>query len=478
MTILSQFYKNELKERIKNKIFSISEEMIDSILNNLGSLNSKNHYLDFISEIEEKSKEIIRMTIAEFIEELDYQFKTSYSRKKLYNINKSNVSRTIITIVGDITFKRTCFISKLDHSYYFYIDSLFELPKYDHYDPIVKGIAIDKAIHSNQAIAGRDTGELLSNLNVLSSDNRTLSHISRQTVRNWIIKWKNPKLKYEQVNTPETLYIMGDEKFIGCQDLDNDIMAKCFVSFEGVEKIGKNRNKLINRTIYSTYSKVPWDEFINILVQKYDFSKIKNIFLISDAGRWLKTGITELKLEPNNVVNFLLCEFHYKQAINRITTDKEKRLYLLKLFNEKSKKQFENEVLELIKEHPDREKNISKNLEYILNNYNAIKAMLKNPIGSSMESHISHYIASLFASRPKGFSSKYIKQYLELNDYNNNGFNVFNLYMQTYFDKENRTINDNEINYSIFDKNTSNIPILNNGQITGTYNNLKKIIYN
>ena len=33
---------------------------------------------------------------------------------------------------------------------------------------------------------------------------------------------------------------MADEKFIGCQDLDNDLMAKCFVVFEGLEKDGKN----------------------------------------------------------------------------------------------------------------------------------------------------------------------------------------------------------------------------------------------
>lgn len=476
MTILSQIHKNELKERIKNKIYSISEEMINSILNNLGTPGSKNHYLNFISEVEEKNKKIIKSTIIEFFEELDYQFKTSDSRKKMYNINKSNVSRTIITIVGEITFKRTCFISKLDGSYYFYIDSLFELPKYDHYDPIVKGIAIDKATHSNQAAAGRDIGELISNLKIISSDNRILSHIPRQTIRNWIIEWKNPKIKYEPVKTPETLYVMGDEKFLGCQDLDNDIMAKCFVAFEDIKKISKNRNKLINRTIYSTYSKQPWIEFIDVLIQKYDFSKIKNIYLISDAGNWLKTGISELKLDPNNIVTFLLCEYHYKQSINRITTNQDKRKELIKIFAKESKKNFKKEVQRIIEDNPNNEEKIRKNLDYILNNYKAIKDMLESPIGSSMESHISHYIANLFASRPKGFSSKNIKQYLELNDYNNNGFNVLNLYLQTYNDDEVKTINESDINYSVFE-HKQGMPILNNGEISGTYKKLKAIIY-
>ena len=48
--------------------------------------------------------------------------------------------------------------------------------------------------------------------------------------------------------------------------------------------------------------------------------------------------------------------------------------------------------------------------------------MLDLNIGSSMESHISHLIASLFSSRPKGFSTKRITKYLKLNDYKNNKY--------------------------------------------------------
>lgn len=53
-------------------------------------------------------------------------------------------------------------------------------------------------------------------------------------------------------------------------------------------------------------------------------------------------------------------------------------------------------------------------------------------IGSSMESHISLLIASFFSARPKGFSTKRIKQYLKLNDSKNNGINIFKLYLTSY----------------------------------------------
>lgn len=63
-------------------------------------------------------------------------------------------------------------------------------------------------------------------------------------------------------------------------------------------------------------------------------------------------------------------------------------------------------------------------MNYIISNYDSIKSILELNIGSSMESHISHLIASLFSARPKGFSTKRITKYLKLNDYKNNNINI------------------------------------------------------
>ena len=94
-------------------------------------------------------------------------------------------------------------------------------------------------------------------------------------------------------------------------------------------------------------------------------------------------------------------------------------------------------------------------------------------IGSSMESHISHLIASLFSSRPKGFSTKRINQYLKLNDYKNNDINIFKLYMQSYSNTEVIKLNEENLDYSLFENSkSSNLPVLENGKVTPTYNAL------
>lgn len=478
MNIISQFYKDLLKNRIISKINSLSNELATNIVNNLFDTDI-NKYLNLISSIQSNTYNMIKEIIITTFTEADNQYKSSNLRKKYYNINKSDVPRTLITLFGDITYKRTYYKSKLDGSYHFIIDELFELPSYDHYDPIIKGIAIDKSFTTNQQQAGKDTGELFTNISILSSNNRYINQIPRQSINNWIKKWNNPQYIYKETKTPETLYIMADEKYIGCQDLDKDIMSKCFVTFEGIERVSKNRNKLINRTVLSTYSETPWTEYLDTITQKYDFTKVKYIYIMGDGGIWIRKGLEHMKIEPQNIIKYLLCTFHFKQAINRMTTDKDERKEIIDSFNNKKKKEFTKVINEsLINKYPDREKSISKNLNYIISHYTEIKNMLKHDIGSSMESHISHCIANLFASRPKGYSSKNIKKYLTINDYKNNNLNIINIYFSTYNNKEKTIINDDLLNnFSLFNNIGTNVPIIDNGNATNTYTIINSLLH-
>lgn len=133
----------------------------------------------------------------------------------------------------------------MDGSYHFLLDELLNIPKYDHYDPFIKAFAIDRAFSSNQSQSGRSTGKLFTPIYQLLLDH-SVNHIPRQSVHNWIRHWQVPIMDYDPRDTPDSLYVMANKKFIGCQDKDNDIMVKSCVCFEGVTKVGKHRNQLNN----------------------------------------------------------------------------------------------------------------------------------------------------------------------------------------------------------------------------------------
>ncbi|MEG1351363.1 MAG: UPF0236 family protein [Bacilli bacterium] len=473
--IIPQNYRIMLEEILRKESSNFTSHLCDSIINNIFNSDANNKYLSLINEINENSMLHIKNIMIKMFETLDFSYKKSFARKQRYYINKSNVPRTIITIFGEISFKRTYYINKFSNDKYFYLDQLIGLVKYDHYDPIVKAKAIYLTCKTNQAEGGRITGESISSLLDVCKNN-VLTHIPRQSVYNWISKWNTPSIKYDAaLNTPSTLYVMADEKYIGSQDLDNDIMIKSCVIFEGVKKVGKNRNALINKLVISANTKTPWITFTDIINQRYDMSKIKHIYLMGDGASWIKSGISELKLNPNIEVKFLLCKFHFIQYIHHITTDKDLREVLINMVLNGKKSDLINKFNEIIAGDPKRKEQLTKKTNYILNNFNSIKAMNNSNIGSSMESHISHYIASTFASRPKGYSSLNIKKYLMINDYKNNGINIMDLYLQSYQNTEVITLNQKEIDYSIFDKKGSNIPIINYGKNTNTYKLLSRI---
>ena len=60
----------------------------------------------------------------------------------------------------------------------------------------------------------------------------------------------------------------------------------------------------------------------------------------------------------------------------------------------------------------------------------------------------------------------------------NNDYNIFNIYMNSYSNKEIISINHENLDFSLFDKSiTTSIPILKRGEVTPTYNELHQLVY-
>ena len=88
---------------------------------------------------------------------------------------------SITTIFGTIYFKRTLFKSKLSNKYVFLLDKYFDLPKYDHYDSIIKSIAINNTFNTSQAQAARDISFFTNGLSYFI-DKEKIFNIPRQSV--------------------------------------------------------------------------------------------------------------------------------------------------------------------------------------------------------------------------------------------------------------------------------------------------------
>lgn len=119
-TIISQKLLNVLKNKIIPIISLKLFNDVEFLLNNLFVNDGSNHYFSLIYKIQTSAREMVKSIVSSTFEELDNDFKESTYRKTRYFVNKSNVSRTLITIVGEITFKRTYYVSQ-NNSVKFYL---------------------------------------------------------------------------------------------------------------------------------------------------------------------------------------------------------------------------------------------------------------------------------------------------------------------------------------------------------------------
>ena len=515
MYIIPYFLENEAKKILKFKLSKIVDNIADSLINNIFNCNPDNKYQDLILSLDDNIRKSILNILKEVFSIFDSLYLNSQERKKYFNISNPKCHRSIFTIFGLLEFDRVYYYDKSDKNKHFYfVDSLFHLPAYDRYDKVVKGIAINNAISTNQKKGAEITNnQINSTLSYL--ENNTKCNITRQDIYLWIDKWNIPEIEYESIKTDDDiLYIMIDEKYIheqlkaitdnNCTNTNKNIdtkdnfdiknyilgfintlnnpplllpapkqknkhfiMSKAFITFTGIET--KNKRRILqNKMTFLTTSKSPWDEFMNSISKIYDFKQYKTIKVLSDAGTWITSGISNLKLYVDNIIIPCLCEFHCKQKINRITKDELLRKLLNEAIDNDDKETFNQLIKITLKDKSEKRQKVIKSYKhYIIIHWDAIKEMKKSRYKSSMESHISHCVAKYFSFEPKAYSKRHIQKLIKLQEYKINGINILGLYLKTSDYKEKKTIKKEELTFSIFESNSSNVPLLyNNDSLT------------
>ena len=422
MTILSNNYEI-------NHTFS---RRIKTWLNNYDVLvnpNSINNYSDAVETLDKNIRELALDLFKQKFESLDEVFFNSDERKRYYKV-KSKRSRTLITVFGQFTYTRRIYESISNGKYYIYVDRKMGLPKYDHYDPTVKAKICESYLTTGSMIkTGQIVGEQMY-ASFSTEAKRKNYNISRQTVFNVMrnIHKLLPSIDRTKT-TPETLYVMADEKYIATQgSKHNKVMVKHAVLFEGFTST-HNRNTLINKLHFTSLDKDFWEQFLDYISVVYDFTKIKNIIRIGDGAYWIKAGENHL---PKT--KFYLDKFHMFQAINHMAKDPILHYNLRETLFNNDKDMFKKLTDILLIQNIDnisRTESIREKSSYILRHWSAIQNTIVGNQKCSMEAQISHNLASIFTSRPKAYGIDNLKRYVTLRDLDLNNVDICNAYLQT-----------------------------------------------
>ena len=334
----------------------------------------------------------------EYAEEIIFNLKER--KKEFESLEKDN--RKIITIFGEIDFKRRYYLDKDTNERVYLLDEYFKIAPKERLLENIETRLIEEAIETNYEKAGKVAAYK--------------TEISKQTIMNKISEL-NINVEELNVNTKrivDNIYCIADEDHVHLQKGGIE-EPRLIVVYDSIMKDGK-RTKLCNKKhfggVYTGRIDDLWEEVITYLDNTYKLDKVKHIYILGDGASWIKTGLEWLPKSIN-----VLDKFHLMKAVNSIVgkenkdNEKEKSEYKRRIYrsfyalNFEETKEIVYEILAEEMEETVRTRE-EKLLRYILSNKQGITNLYKYQKelhGCSAEGHISHLYSARLSSRPLGW---------------------------------------------------------------------------
>lgn len=389
---------------MENILHDFNEKVINLVANCLKNSITEKGISDFTNDLESEmikfGKEITQFLV-EYAENIIFKLK---DRKESFSSLEKD-DRTLISIFGELNFKRRYYQDKETKERIYLLDQFLKLEPGERILTNVKERMLEEARETSYRRAGQKASYG--------------TEISKQTVKNEINKLKfQEEIKEENTNKKQVkkLYIIADEDHVHLQKggIEEPRLVIIYDNFVSIGKRIELKNKKHFGGIYKNKIDDLWEEVMTYIENVYDTECLEKVYISGDGANWIKTGLEWIVKSI-----YVLDEFHMKKAVNgivgRITKvnkeekerqKKELRTSIRRL-NFVRFKEICYEILaeEMEKTTRDRKKDL---MNYILNNAEGIKNLYRNKKylhGCSAEGHISHVYSDRMSSRPMGWST-------------------------------------------------------------------------
>ena len=343
--------------------------------------------------------EAVLQLLQAYYEQQDQQLLEDKAGRKQagLSVERHGDKREVLTLFGRLGYRRT-YYKKASGGYEYPVD---ELAGVEAYERISEGVALSLVNASCQMSYAK------------ASRYVTDGHVSRQTVMNKIRSANPQQEAFERQAVPE-LHVDADEDHVNLQTGKNTIVPLVSV-YEGIEHCGKRGvcKNVFHISEYGSSIESLWEKVSDEIERRYDLANTK-IYLHGDGAKWIKQGLEYL---PNCV--FVLDRYHKNKAIKQALSGIDRM----------AASQYENHIRKaldecdraglmairdtLLSRYPDREKTIRGNMDYLLDNFEAIAITKQNEAslnGGCTEPHVSHVLSARLSSRPMGWSKETLRQ--------------------------------------------------------------------
>ncbi len=402
-----QFIENDIKEIEKN---------VRSLL------DGEKDAADLSNDVHERVLKLGCRLISEIYEQIDEEIFKSLVRKNKYYVEQKDMPRSLVDVMGTISFKRRGYVPKQGGEYIYLLDLIMGFDDNQKVTMAAAAKILEEAVESSYAKAGKKVN--------------LTDQVSKETVKDIVhgLVVDFPIKELPEKKKLKNLHIVADEDHVAAQFWDkkgdlkissagnkiNTIIDKIIVLFEDVvddapEDSKNHRYRLVGKHTFCGVYKGSennykfWQEVQDYISANYDLDVLERIYVAGDGASWIRTG-AEVLLNGR----FVLDKFHMMKYLNQsvchLGNEDEMKEYMWECINEADKdglKEAFRAILEVTDKDSNKYEEVKESRDYFMNNWDGIEIRSTESGGvwkCCAEGQVSHVLSDRLSSRPMGWS--------------------------------------------------------------------------
>lgn len=437
---------NSILQFIQNDIKDI-ENLVKDIF------DGKKDAADLSHEVHKKVLTLGCRLVSEIYEQIDEEIFKSLVRKNRYYVEQKDMPRSLVDVMGTLSFKRRGYVPKSGGEYIYLLDLLMGFEDNQKITMAAAAKILEETVESSYAKGGREVN--------------LTDQVSKEAVKDIVhgLVVDMPVQELPEKKKLKQLHIVADEDHVAAQfwnkkgDLKisnagnkiNTIIDKIIVIFEDVvdeapEGSTSHRYRLVGKhTFCGVYKGTEnnyrlWQEVQDYISARYDLDTLERVYISGDGAPWIKAG-------AEIIVNskFVLDKFHMMKyldkSVSHLEHEDEMKEYIWKCLNEARKddlKDIYRDILRVTKEgKPEKYEDVKGTLQYFMNNWEGIEVRYDESgrvWKCCAEGQVSHVLSDRVSSRPMGWSTLGCDNISKLRAYTRNGGKIVDLlrYQEKY----------------------------------------------
>lgn len=407
---------SQLTKSFKDELFNAITEMdIMDLVNNLGVFQTK------------MNRSILKL-VSGVLSVLDNRITESPERRRNgFLVQKRDVERTLVTPLGELTYKRAYFTDKESGERFYLLDGLIGVERYERITKETIAKILNNACETSYEKAAGISG----------------TDITRQTVSNRLHALGEivPEFNEEKIACSR-FEVFVDEDHVSVRD-ENGKKRSCQVPVAvvatGVDDSNPKRHNLENTLHLAEFGTNPsafFNDLYAMMSERYSYRADTPFVVHADGGNWIKHAE---EVFPN--VSFAMDGFHlnkYKKSIKKYC-DAQTKKELDAAIGKEKQEEFEEltaRVKETLIDTKDA-KEFGELATYFTNNWESIQKRLSGAVvGSCTEAMVSHLTAERISRTPCVWSEEGLAQMAMMRTLRANGGHVKPSDIRVHRDKD------------------------------------------